>query len=54
MARVIITTTGTQNPVTFNDLGGRRYFHPTTDYDLTNEFTLDEIAFSNGANCYFS
>lgn len=39
----IITTTGIQNPVIFNDLGGRSYPHPTISYDLESEYTNEEI-----------
>jgi len=39
-----ITTTGTLNPVPFADLGKLPgYSHPTIDYDLEQEFTIDEI-----------
>ena len=38
-----ITTTGTQDPVEFNDLAGASYSHPTTDYDLTLEYSIEEI-----------
>ncbi len=45
MAQYKITTTGTQSPVIFHDLGRRQFTHPTVDYDLlaNNEFSLDEI-----------
>jgi len=38
-----ITTTGTQNPVSFADLGMRSFPHPTNAYDLLLEFELDEL-----------
>lgn len=38
-----ITTTGTQNPVVFTDLGARSFAHPTVAFDLLVEFTLEEI-----------
>ena len=39
----IMTTTGTQTPVVFNDLGGVSYPHPTSGYDLEGEFAEEEI-----------
>lgn len=45
MAKFIINTTGTLDPVIFYDLGYRTFYTAdTVNYDLTNEFTLDEIA----------
>jgi hypothetical protein len=38
-----ITTTGLQDPVVFYDLGNVTYSHPTTDYDLEDDFTEAEI-----------
>jgi hypothetical protein len=38
-----ITTTGTLSPVVFNDLGGRSFPHPTTDFNLLTEFSIEEI-----------
>lgn len=40
----IFTTTGLQDPVIFNDIGGRTFDHPTTSYDLEDEFAPEEIA----------
>lgn len=42
-----ITTTGTQSPVVFNDIGGRSFTHPTVAYNLASEFSLDEISRSS-------
>lgn len=39
----LITTTGTQSVVTFNDLGARSFTHPTTNFDLETNFSIDEI-----------
>jgi len=47
MAVFKITTTGVQNPVVFNDLGKRTFEHPTVDYNLTQEYTIEEINASN-------
>ena len=44
MAGFLITTTGTVPSVTFDDIGGRTFYHPVVDYDLSVEFTLQEIA----------
>jgi len=41
-----ITTTGTQDPVVFNDLGARSFPHPTVDFDLEQEYSAAEIAAS--------
>jgi hypothetical protein len=37
-----ITTTGLVSPVILNDLGDRTFIHPIT-YDLTQEYTLEEV-----------
>ena len=37
---VLLTTVQT---VTINDLGGRTFTHPLTSYDLTDEYTYQEI-----------
>ena len=42
----LITTTGTQDPVVFDDLGARSFAHPTVDYDLELEFSPVEISSS--------
>jgi hypothetical protein len=43
-----MTTTGTLDPVPLADLGRvPGYAHPTTDYDLTQEFSLDELSNSS-------
>ena len=42
----LITTTGTQDPLVFNDLGGRHFDHPTVDFDLLTEFAPEEISAS--------
>lgn len=44
MARQIkISTTGTQSPVTIDDLGGRQFTHPTVDFDLATEYSYADI-----------
>lgn len=40
----LLTTTGTQDPVTFNDLGARSFDHPTVDFDLLPEYELSELS----------
>jgi pectin methylesterase-like acyl-CoA thioesterase len=39
----LITTTGNLPKVTLGDLGGRSFTHPTTNFDLEKNFTIDEI-----------
>lgn len=39
----IITTTGTQNEIILNDLGGRVLIHPITSYDLEEEYNIKEL-----------
>jgi hypothetical protein len=43
----LITTTGLSASITFADLGARTFTHPTTDYNLTNEYSIEEIKKSN-------
>lgn len=43
----VLSTTGTQNPVVFNDIGGRTFAHPTVSFDLETEFSPEEIAESD-------
>lgn len=44
MAKIFqISTTGASSPVIINDLGARSFTHPTTNYDLTAEYTLEEL-----------
>ena len=38
-----ITTTGTQSPIVFGDLGGVSFTHPVVDYDLENDFAEEDI-----------
>jgi hypothetical protein len=42
-----VSTTGTQDPVILTDLGYRELDHPLTDYQLTLEFTYDELVNSD-------
>lgn len=42
----LITTTGTPATVTFDDLGGRSFVHPVTNFDLTTEFRIEDLASS--------
>ena len=39
----IISTTGVQATVTFDDLGKRAFAHPTVDYDLELNYTQEQI-----------
>lgn len=41
-----ISTTGVVDEVVFHDLGSRKFVHPTIDYDLEQEFRIDEISSS--------
>jgi len=41
--QLFITTTGTQDPVILADLGYRELDHPLTDYELTSEFTYEDL-----------
>lgn len=43
LSELKLTTTGTQNPVVFGDLGARTFTHPTVDFDVLTEFSLEEI-----------
>lgn len=49
MARreINLSTTGTQSPVVLEDLGGRSFTHPTTDFNLLNEYGTDKLAKSD-------
>lgn len=38
-----ISTTGTLSPVIIADLGNRSFIHPTVDFDLLTEYSLDEL-----------
>ena len=40
---ILITTTGIQSTITFNDLGGRSFSHPIVDYDISSEYELEEL-----------
>jgi len=40
---LLLSTTGTQDPVVIEDLGGRSFSHPTTDFDLLAEFLPNEV-----------
>jgi hypothetical protein len=41
--QIFITTTGTTSPVSFRDLGGRSFSHPTTNFELTTEYKIETI-----------
>ena len=43
--QVLLTTTGTQNPVVLQDqfFGKRQFAHPTTDYNLLQDYSLNDI-----------
>ena len=49
---VYLTTTGTESPIVIDDWGKRTFTHPTTDYDLLDEFTIDEIRVSTDLQAY--
>jgi len=38
-----LTTTGTLSPVTIDDLSGRSFTHPTTNFNLLSEFSGNEV-----------
>lgn len=44
---LLFSTTGLQDPVEFPDLGSRPYAHPTTDYDISEEFDYDSVVDSD-------
>jgi len=39
----LLSTTGTLDPVVINDLGGKTLSHPTVDFDLEIEYTVEQI-----------
>jgi hypothetical protein len=39
----LISTTGASSPVILDDLGARSFTHPTASYDLTSEYSLEEL-----------
>jgi len=41
-----LSTTGTLSPVTLADLGNRSFTHPTVNFDLLTEYSLDELLMS--------
>ena len=41
--QILLTTTGTASPVVIPDLNSITFTHPTTDYNLLEEFTLEEL-----------
>ena len=45
--KLFISTTGLISPVIFDDLGKRTFSHPTTDYEITQEYTFEELFDSN-------
>jgi hypothetical protein len=40
---ITLTTTGIFSPVIIQDFGGRQFNHPTSNLDLLQEFSIDEI-----------
>ena len=40
---ILLTTTGTSSPIVINDFGAMEFVHPVVNYDLTDEFTYQEI-----------
>lgn len=43
MRQLLLTTTGTLNPVDIDDLGAVSFPHPTVNFDLLLEWTAEEI-----------
>jgi hypothetical protein len=41
--KVLLTTTGALSPVDIEDLNGVSFTHPTSEFDLLLEFTLEEL-----------
>jgi hypothetical protein len=41
---LLLSTTGTNTEVVLRDLGGRKFSHPTTDFDLYKEFEEEDLA----------
>ena len=41
--QLFISTTGTINPVVIGDFGDRTFSHPTTNYEITLEYTFEEL-----------
>ena len=48
----LITTTGVQSTVTFDDLGERKFNHTTTNFDLESEYAIEK--FMEGAESLFN
>lgn len=54
--QILLSTTGTLSNVTINDFGGRVYTHPTTNYNILEEYTIElvrdssdlQLAITNG------
>lgn len=44
---IFFSTTGTQDPVIFNDLGARQFSHPTVNFEITLEYSPEELAQSS-------
>jgi hypothetical protein len=40
---ILLNTTGVVSSVTINDLGGVLFTHPVSSYNLTNEWSYEEI-----------
>lgn len=41
--QILLTTTGAVSQIVVPEFGGRTYVHPLVDYDITQEFDIDEI-----------
>ena len=44
--QLLLTTTGSQDPVVLNDLGRRKFPHLTSNFNLLNEYEIVELMFS--------
>ena len=61
MNQIKLYTTGTQSPITINDLGAISFDHPTSGYTLTDYFKVEELKYSvdlqyniNSGYCYLT
>jgi hypothetical protein len=41
--QILLSTTGTASPVVLNDLNRISFTHPTSNFDLLESFTLEEL-----------
>ena len=50
--KLFISTTGTLDPVIISDFGNRTFIHPTTDYEITLEYTFEELFCFRRNQCF--